>query len=120
MSGSVDFSEFKKGVNNIAFSISFVPSGANGAQFIEDFASSDTSFTLVAKVGSLFQVFKGCKIQSISGEVSIYPNGTSLEVSCDVIAWNFTTSEPSTITYEAIPSTFVNWSDVTVKLDAGA
>ena len=120
LSGSVDFSEYKKGVNNIGLTVSFNPSGANGAQFIEDFASSDTSFTLVAKAGSIFQVFKGCKVKTISGDVSIYPDGSALGVSCDITAWNFSTTEPSTITYETIPSSFVNWSDVTVKLDAGA
>ena len=120
LSGSVDFSEYKKGVNNIVFSLSFNPSSANGTAFIKNFASSDTSFTLIAKAGTIFQVFKGCKLKTTSVEVSIYPDGTPLSVSCDVMAWNFTTSEPSTITYEAIPSTFVNWSDVVLKLDAGA
>mgnify|MGYP003704921573 CR=1 FL=1 len=39
LSGSVDFSEYKKGVNNIVFSLSFNPSSANGTAFIKNFAS---------------------------------------------------------------------------------
>lgn len=120
LSGSVDFSSYSKGVNNIMFTTSFNPSGANGAQFIEDFCSSDNSFTLVAKAGSIFQVFKGCKVKNTSGDVAIYPDGTALSVNCDIMCWNFSTTEPTSITYETIPSSFVNWSDVTVKLDSGA
>ena len=120
LSGSLDFSDYVKGVNNIAFSVTFNPSSANGTAFIRDFISTDNSFTLIAKAGSIYQVFKGCKIRNTSVDVSIYPDGTPLNVSCDIIAWDFSTTQPSGITYESIPTTFVNWSDVTVKLNSGA
>lgn len=120
LSGSVDNSTISKGVSNITLSVQFVPSGANGAQFIEDFASSDTSFTLIAKAGTIFQTFAGCKIKSVSASCKTYPDHGPLEVTAEIWAWTLSSSEPATVTYETIPSSVVNYSDVTLKLDAGA
>ena len=118
--GSPDYSGFGKGVSNPVVRATFNPSGANGAQFIEDFASSDSSFTLIAKTGSVFQVFAGCKVKNINPQCSKYPNHTVLEVTAEIWAHAMTDTEPATVTYESIPTSHVNYTDCVVKLDAGA
>lgn len=113
-SGSVDNSSFQKGVSNITASITFNPSGANGLAFIKNYASSDTSFTLVAKAGSIFQVLRGCKVRSISVSGSLYPDHGPVECTAEIMAWTVNGTEPTSASYESIPSTFINWSDVAI------
>lgn len=116
LSGSVDNTAFAKGVSNITATISFNPSGANGLAFIKNFASSDTSFTLVAKAGSIFQVLRGCKVQNISVTGSLFPSHGPVECTATIMAWTINGTEPTTAAYESIPTSFVNWSDVAITL----
>lgn len=116
LSGSVDNTAFAKGVSNITATISFNPSGVNGLAFIKNFASSDNSFTLVAKAGSIFQVLRGCKVQNISVTGSLYPSHGPVECTATIMAWTINGTEPTTAAYESIPTSFVNWSDVAITL----
>jgi len=119
LSGSPDNSSFGPGVPKSNATITIKPSGANGLQFIEDFISSDNSFTLICKQGSVFQVLKGCMVKNTEGNVKLYPDPTPLEVTLDIEYWNMTATEPSGATYESIPTSFINYTDVVLKLDAG-
>lgn len=114
LSGSVDNSSFQKGVGNVSASITFNPSGANGLAFIKNFASTDSSFTLVAKAGSIFQVLRGCKVSNITVSGSLYPDHSPVECTVELIAWTVNGTEPTTAAYESIPTSFVNWSDVAI------
>ena len=116
LSGSVDNSAFAKGVSNVTATITFNPSGANGLAFIKNFASTDNSFTLVAKAGSIFQVLRGCKVQNITVNGSLFPSHGPVECTATIMAWTINGTQPTTPTYEAIPTSFVNWSDVAITL----
>ena len=116
LSGSVDNTAFAKGVSNVTATITFNPSGANGLAFIKNFASTDNSFTLVAKAGSIFQVLRGCKVQNISVNASLFPSHGPVECTATIMAWTINGTQPTTPTYESIPTSFVNWSDVAITL----
>ena len=116
LSGSVDNTAFAKGVSNVTATITFNPSGANGLAFIKNFASTDNSFTLVAKAGSIFQVLRGCKVQNITVNGSLFPSHGPVECTATIMAWTINGTQPTTPTYEAIPTSFVNWSDVAITL----
>src|SRR5574338_238826 len=116
LSGSVDNSGFTKGVNNPMASITFHPSGANGLAFLKNYASSDTSFTLIAKAGSIFQVLAGCKVSNISANCTLYPDHGPVEITAEIMAWSISGTEPASAAYESIPTTFTNYSDVAITL----
>ncbi len=116
LSGSVDNTAFTKGVSNVTASITFNPSGANGLAFIKNFSSTDNSFTLVAKAGSIFQVLRGCKVQNITVSGSLFPSHGPVECTATIMAWTVNGTEPSSASYESIPTSFVNWSDVAITL----
>ena len=115
-SGSVDNTEFAKGVSNVTATITFNPSGANGLAFIKNHASKDVSFTLVAKAGSIFQVLRGCKVQNISVNGSLFPSPGPVECTATIMAWTVNGTQPTSASYEIIPTSFVNWSDVAITL----
>lgn len=122
-SGSVDNSGISKGIENPVATFTFNPSQASGKDFIKNFASSTTSFTLLMMIDEasdvIFGRIVGCKVKRISCSVKIYPQGTALE--CSVEVWGMSilyTASAGVPTFESAPSTFVNWSDITLKKGA--
>lgn len=119
-SGSVDKTSFSKGVENPRINLTFTPSQASGAAFIKNFISTDTSFTLLimidASPDTIFARVTGCKVKRMTQSVSIYPDNTPLQVTCEIWGWAIAYSVSSgSPTFESAPSTIVNYSDVTIK-----
>ena len=120
-SGAVDFAALGQGVDNPIMTISFNPSSANGKAFIKNYASSDTSFTLLIMKDDtsdvIFARVTGCKVKRITVKASIYPEGTPVSATAEIWGWGpiLFTASAGTPTFEAAPNTFVNWTDVTVK-----
>src|SRR3990167_5552499 len=64
----------------------------------------------------IFARITGCKVKRMSQSVSIYPDNTPLSVTCEIWGWTVLyTASTGTPTFEAAPSTIVNYSDITVK-----
>jgi len=119
-SGSVDKTSFSKGVENPRINLTFTPSQGSGAAFIKNFISSDTSFSLLVMIDDspdvVFARFTGCKVKRMTQSVSIYPDNTPLQVTCEIWAWTIAyTASSGSPTFESAPSTIVNYSDVTIK-----
>lgn len=119
-SGNQDFTGFKKGVETFVANITFNPSTASGQAFIKNFIDSSASFTLMAMIDEgtniPFARFVGCKIKRIQTNVQLYPTAGALSCTAEIWAMDMLFTESGgTPTYEAVPSTFVNWSDCTVK-----
>lgn len=119
-SGSIDKTSFSPGVENPRVSLTFTPSQGSGAAFIKNFISSNTSFTLLimidAAADTIFARITGCKVKRMTQSVSIYPDNTPLQVTCEIWGWSILyTVSGGTPTFESAPSTIVNYSDVTVK-----
>lgn len=115
-SGSVDKTAYAKGVSDVRATVTFHPSGANGLAFVKNFASTDNSFALIAKAGSIFQVIAGCKIKNIEARGQLFETHGPMEVTCEIWGWTISGTEPTGATYESIPSSFVNWSDTAITL----
>lgn len=119
-SGSVDKTSFSKGVENPRINLTFTPSQASGAAFIKNYISSDTSFTLLLMIDAasdtIFARVTGCKVKRMSSSVSIYPDNTPLNVTCEIwggaISYSVSGGSP---TFESAPSSIVNYSDITIK-----
>jgi hypothetical protein len=120
-SGDRDFTGFKKGVETYVATVSFKPSTASGQAFIKNFIDTDNSFTLLSMIDEasdvIFARFAGCKIKRISPTVQLYPTAGELEVTAEIWAMSvvYSNVDLTTPSFESAPSTFVNWSDVTVK-----
>lgn len=118
-SGDRDFTGFKKGVEVHVATVTFNPSTASGQAFIKNFIDSDTSFSLNCMIDEtsnvVFARMVGCKLKRITGSVDLYPTAGSLEVTAEIWAMDVLYDEVAGASYESAPSTFVNWSDVTVK-----
>lgn len=121
-SGDVDKAAVKKGWSYPVIRITCNPNTTNGKAFIKNFSSTDNSFTLVVKdggtgAGTIFWRIPGCKVKRITPRASIYNTATALEVDIEIWGWQllFTESGGSP-TYEAVPNTFVNWSDCAVRI----
>lgn len=118
-SGAVDYASFQKGRVKPVISLTFHPTQANGLAFLVNFLSTDNSFTLVTKnqnTGQFFRRYVGCKVKTGSIKVKIFPKEDVVELSCDVWAWSIQYADVGGSSYEAIPTTAVNWSDVTIKI----
>lgn len=119
-SGSVDKTSFSKGVEQPKITLTFTPSQASGKAFIKNYISSDTSVTLLLMIDAspdvIFARVTGCKVKRMTNSVSIYPENTPLQVTCEIWGWEILyTAAPVSPTFESAPSTIVNYSDVTVK-----
>jgi len=120
-SGSVDKTSYSKGVENPRVNITFTPSQANGAAFIKNYISSDTSFTLLIMIDTtvdvVFARITGCKVKRMTQSVSIYPDNSPLNVTAEIWGWaiSYSNAGLTTPTFEAAPATIVNYSDVTIK-----
>lgn len=120
-SGDRDFTSFKKGVETYVCNVTFKPSTASGQAFIKNFIDTNNSFTLLAMIDEasdvIFARFAGCKIKRLGSSVSLYPTAGALEITCEIWGMSvvYSNADLTTPTFEATPSTFVNWSDCTVK-----
>ena len=123
-SGDVDNTGIKKGVETPVVSLTFNPSTANGQAFIKNFASTDNSFSLMCMIDEgtdvIFARLTGCKVKRIAPSVELYPSAGALNVTVEIWGWTIVYTESTTPTYEATPSTFVNWTDISIEKDAGA
>lgn len=120
LSGSVDNASIEEGITKPVITMSYVPSKGSGKDFIDDFSSTDDSFTLLvmkdAVSDTIIARIPGCKVKRVTPSVSIYPQHSVLNVTLEIHGWEllFTQSSGSP-TFEAPPSTAVNWSDIVVK-----
>lgn len=124
LSGSVDNAAIGKGIENPVVNITFNPSLASGADFIKNFSSTDNSFTMVIMIDAgtdvIFARMTGCKVKRMSPSVAIYPNHSALSVTAEIWGWALLyTASGGSPTFEAAPGSFVNWSNITVKKNAG-
>ncbi|HVI39566.1 MAG TPA: phage tail tube protein, partial [Anaerovoracaceae bacterium] len=118
-SGSVDYAVFAAGYPKPMATITFHPTQANGLNFIANFLSTDTSFTLVTKnqnTGQFYRRYVGCKVKATSVKVKLYPKEDVVEVTCEIWGWSIQYTDAGGMSYESIPTSAVNWSDVTVKI----
>jgi len=121
LSGNVDNAGIGKGVDNPVITLTFNPSQGSGADFMKNFSSSDTSFSLLimkdASPDVIFARITGCKVKRITPNVQIYPTHAAMEVSVEIWGWGpiLYTQVGGTPTFEAPPNSFVNWSHITVK-----
>lgn len=123
LSGSRDFAGHGVGIDNPILNFKINPSQGSGKDFLTTYLDSDTSFTLLLMIDSspdvIFARVTGCKIKSASGRVAIYPDRAPLEVDLEVWGWTFAyTQSGGTPTFESAPSSFINWSNITVKREA--
>ena len=119
LSGSVDYASFQKGYPKPICTMTFHPTQANGLNFIVNFLSTDTSFTFVTKnqnTNTFYRRYVGCKVKNTSVKVKLYPKEDVVEVTCEIWGWSVQFSDIGN-SYESIPTTAVNWSDVTFKLN---
>lgn len=120
-SGDVDNVGIGKGVDNPVITFTINPSLASGADFIKNFGSSDTSFTLLVMIDAtpdvIFARITGCKVKRITNRVQLYPTHSAVETSVEIWGWGpiLYTASAGVPTFEAAPSSFLNWSNVTVK-----
>jgi hypothetical protein len=123
-SGDVDNTGIKKGVDTPVISLTFNPSTANGQAFIKNFASTDESFTLVAMIDEasdvIFARITGCKVKRIAPSVELYPSAGALNVTVEIWGWTIFYTNVAGSTFEVAPSTFVNWTDISIEKDASA
>lgn len=120
-SGSVDYASFQKGVVDPQITLTFHPTQANGLNFIVNFLSTDTSFTLVTRnsnTSTFLRRYVGCKVKSESIKVKLFPKEDVAEVTCTIWGWSIQYADVGGSSFEAIPNTAVNWSDVTIKIAA--
>jgi len=120
-SGSVDYASFQKGVVKPMITVTFRPTQANGLNFLVNYLSTDNAFTLVTKnqnTGQFLRRYVGCKVKSGSVKCKLYPKEDVTEVTCEIWGWSIQYADISGSTYETIPTTAINWSDVTVKIAA--
>lgn len=120
LSGSRDFAGYGQGIDNPIINFKINPSLGSGKDFLTTYLDSNTSFTLLLMIDAspdvIFARVPGCKIKSASGRVAIYPERAPLEVDLELWGWKFLyTQTGGTPTFESAPSTFINWSNVTVK-----
>lgn len=119
LSGSVDYASFQKGIVKPAITMTFHPTQANGLSFLVSFLSTDSAFTLVTKnknTGQFLRRYVGCKVKTGSVKCKLYPKEDVTEVTCEIWGWSIQYADISGSSYEAIPTTAINWSDVTVKI----
>lgn len=120
-SGSVDYASFQKGYPKPMISITFHPNQANGLNFLANFISTDNSFTLVTynqNTGTFYRRYVGCKVKTGSVKVKLYPKEDVVEITLELWGWSIQYTDIGGQSYEAIPNTAVNWSDVTFKLNS--
>ena len=118
--GDVDNTNIQKGVENPVITFTFNPSQASGAAFMKNFISTDNSFSLLVMTDEasdiIFGRITGCKVKRMSCSVRLYPTHGAVEVTVEVWGWTILYVVSGGVpTFEAVPSTFLNWSDVTVK-----
>jgi len=119
-SGSVDNASAKKGVDTPVATITFNPSTANGQAFIKNYISTDNSFTLLAMIDEasdvIFARMTGCKVKRMSPTVELYPSAGALNVTVEIWGWTILyTASAGVPTFESSPSTFVNWTDISIE-----
>lgn len=121
LSGGVDYADQGKGVENPIVTISLEsPSQGSGKAFIKNFASSDTSFTLLAMEDAasdvIFARITGCKVKRITPSVEVYPDGTPLRLSMEIWGWDILFTQSAGVpTFETAPATILNYLNCTVK-----
>ena len=120
ISGGVDNASIEKGITKPVITMSFVPSKGSGKDFMDDFSSTDDSFTLLvmkdAVSDTIIARIPGCKVKRITPSVSIYPQHSVLNVTLEMWGWDLLFTQSSgTPTFESPPSTAINWSDIVIK-----
>jgi len=116
-SGSVDSAKPTKGVTEPVAIFTINPSLGSGKDFIKNFISTDNFFSLLlVKIDTpsnfVFQRLVGCKVKRGNPSCTF---GKIPQYACEVWAFNIAYDEGTTPTYEAIPDTLLNWSDITIK-----
>lgn len=119
-SGSVDGTSNEKGKRKVVVRINCNPSEADGKFFEKTYCSSDTSVSMIFKNsgGTFLWRVTGCKVKSSTVTGQKYPSHGPVQMSFEIWGWLVAFTEPATTTYTSVPDGFVNWSDVTVKIDA--
>ena len=116
-SGSVDSAKPTKGVSQPTVGFTINPSLGSGKDFIKNFISTDTPFSLlIVKIDTpsnfVFQRLVGCSVKRGNPSCTF---GKLVQYACEVWGHNFQYDEGTTPSYESIPDTLLNWSDVTLK-----
>lgn len=120
LSGSVDNASIEKGITKPIATMTFTPSKGSGKDFIDDFSSTDDSFTLLvmkdAPTDTVFARIPGCKVKRVTPSVSIYPQHSVLQVTLEIQGFNLLFTQSTGVpTFETAPSTAINWSNIVVK-----
>lgn len=120
LSGGVDNASIEKGITKPVVTMTYTPSKGSGKDFIDDFSSTDDSFTMLimkdATVDTVIARIPGCKVKRVTPTASIYPQHSVLNVTLEVWGWELLfTQSAGTPTFESPPSTAINWSDIVVK-----
>jgi len=120
LSGSVDNASIEKGISKPSVTLTITPSKGSSKDFLKDFSSTDDSFTLLvmkdAASDTIIARIPGCKVKRSTPSVSIYPQHSVLNVTLEIWGWELLFSQSSGVpTFEAPPSTSINWSDIVIK-----
>lgn len=119
-SGDVDNAAINKGIERPVATVTFNPSSASGAAFIKNFASSNTSFTLLIMIDEasdvIFARITGCKVKRITVSNTLWPEAGPVECVAEIWGWTILyVVSAGTPTFEAAPNSALNWTDVTIK-----
>ncbi len=118
-SGSVDNASIEAGIAKPVASVTLNPDDLGGLAFLKSRLSTDTPFTLIAKVGStLIAVMSGCKTKRFAGNVTIFPQHSVLESTMEFDVFNITYTEPIGATFVEADDSAINWNDITIKKDS--
>ena len=121
LSGSVDNAAILKGISKPMVTLTINPSKGSAKDFMEDYPSTDNSFTLLimkdANPDTIIARIPGCKVKRMGVNTSIYPQHAPVQTSLEI--WGFSVESSQSggnPTFESAPATAMNWSDVLVKI----
>lgn len=120
LSGSKDYADWAKGIENPTVNFTINPSQASGKAFIKNHIEASLPFTLLVMwdrgTDVVYIRITGCKVKSGNVKCELYPNAGVVEASLAIWGWKgFFTQSTGSPTFESPPSTFLNWSNVVIK-----
>lgn len=117
-SGSVDSTSNQVGKRKCMVKINCNPSQSDGLNFLVNYASSDTSLSMEFFNSSKSFLWRvtGCKVKTITPTANKYPQHGPVTFDIELWGWTVLFTESTTPSYGTVPDTFVNWTNVTVKI----